>query len=970
LFCVWVVWKRIDLTLRLSTGNLEEDETILIGITKSELDIQDSEIRCNVTLPVNGIWDISWCSFLMIDGVERRTPYSAQARIDIRSKAQLSMAERRNGMETLARHFTNEIRCRLHSHKLVGVDDRQKIEASLSSLHWGISKGRDVAEKLLKILRSVAVTSSPVYEALITMLKEANEVQAQLLESVLSYDKRDSRRAFKNSIASKLEHGGSESWMSGVTAEELLELGGDANRLYQLLIEGKKASSLAFDDSTIDAASKREDIFSTKQREELHERKLEVEALLAEEMEKAVKKENEENELKRMETMANRLNLKRGAYVKIQGLEGRSDLNGSLGTYMGVAHGERYTVRIHIVEQDFALKSSKFKEWDLVRDGIPFVNKPTAQTTPWSCGTCTYMHQGSLAHKNHCAMCDTAKGEGSSGTTGGGWNNQATEGKNHPEKAPEKSKLSTKSERLNDIKTPSPPKPDNYNDVATPSQAKPKPENVVNASPAPADQLKAYLHQSNRHCELGIFCADLRRGPEACRFEHLPEEIAVYHPEHPSAIAAAVLDIPLQPSNKAPAQVPKPVVEPQPKKSPAESAQKSSIASGPMDKRAGIRCKYRAACFNLKRGPDKCKHFHTPDEIARYHHTASGPEKMGAHVISSKLQPKPVACCKHGVDCNDLRMGPSKCRFFHPMEEISVYHPNFMTSDAPVSSSAGSQESTSISENKKKDVYRNLLVGADIAPVIVGKGGKRILALRKKSGAKLDINRKVDANGMCTLQISGTAKSVEEAIKLVDEILLDNSKVSSENTQQYVHRNIIVEANTISILIGDGGRLVKSIMNKTGTKITVSRDADSNGCCTISITGGAEAVQMAAKLVVDASLGANGSSGLGSTEDMSLLSELTGDDLIQARPNTVAPTSSEGENGLLAFLLKHKSSLKCSPLQFHKSLKTDDILNLLDLAEACEDEEYTSVLQEYGLKGFKRGPFVKAVHRAAATISS
>ena len=102
--------------------------------------------------------------------------------------------------------------------------------------------------------------------------------------------------------------------------------------------------------------------------------------------------------------------------------------------------------------------------------------------------------------------------------------------------------------------------------------------------------------------------------------------------------------------------------------------------------------------------------------------------------------------------------------------------------------------------------------------------------------------------------------------------------------------------------------IIKSIMNKTGAKVIVSREADSNGCCNVAITGSGEAVEKAAQLVVDASLGANGSNGHAATEEVSLLSELTGDDLVQSNPTVVTRTPVEGEHDLLAFLHKHKSS--------------------------------------------------------------
>jgi hypothetical protein len=79
----------------------------------------------------------------------RQTPASSEARVDIRTDAQRALVQRKGAMEMLACRWTYEIQSKLQNHKLLRVDDRQKVEGSYSSLHPVIAKGRDVSTMLL-----------------------------------------------------------------------------------------------------------------------------------------------------------------------------------------------------------------------------------------------------------------------------------------------------------------------------------------------------------------------------------------------------------------------------------------------------------------------------------------------------------------------------------------------------------------------------------------------------------------------------------------------------------------------------------------------------------------------------------------------------------------------------------------------------------------------------------------------------
>jgi hypothetical protein len=87
--------------------------------------------------------------------------------------------------------------------------------------------------------------------------------------------------------------------MSAVSEDDLVAAGGNSNRLYQLLIEGKKATSLAFNDTTLKAAMARTDLFTSKQCQTIMIRKAEVDAALAAEMMSAVDEAQKNQAVKR-----------------------------------------------------------------------------------------------------------------------------------------------------------------------------------------------------------------------------------------------------------------------------------------------------------------------------------------------------------------------------------------------------------------------------------------------------------------------------------------------------------------------------------------------------------------------------------------------------------------------------------------------------------------------------------------------
>jgi len=630
---------------------------------------------------------------------------------------------------------------------------------------------------------------------------------------------------------------------------------------------------LAFNDSTLEAAEARTDLFTPKQCETIKKRKIEVEEILTQELDNAIeeaqKHEAQERERKMMETKAQQMKIPRRAPVKIQGLKNRPELNGTMGTYMGLAQGDRYTVRLDYDGKDIALKAANFTEWDFAKDGFPSAtNRSTSSEGKEK------EKRDPQSNANNPEPKPSACKKSVSATTK---SSKPTTAPKNQENAPQSETKEAES------KGPAQNHPvENHPDPLTNLRAVNRvqqPTPIVTSSPLdmravpPVNDASTLLGlQSNvgleGFCILGLNCPALHQGPDVCPLVHKPEEIAFFHPHHLS-----------------PVTVSKPAVQP------IASSPKEQAAIPVQVKHAKTikRCHYGAKCFKLKRGPDKCNFFHPPEEIALHHPTFAGSPATDA--VSRVKDPTPKQnkkaskACKYGSECHKLRRGPKLCPFYHSPEDISFHH-------------------------------------ADAGGTVPREGSES-----------------VSTNG--------------------------SAAISMERRTANVERSIRSEANAGPH--GKHDRRAKEIMKQ------VTPEVDSKGMSTVRIIGSRQAVNGASNEVVGSSL--QPAPFADTAEECSILSNLTGDDpslLTKSAGATVSsttyPSGVSGAGGLKEFILQNKSCLKCSPDKFYQWLCSEDIETIESLAEACQDEDYHAVLQQNGLKGFKRGPFLKAVKAACASV--
>ncbi|EJK76033.1 hypothetical protein THAOC_02224 [Thalassiosira oceanica] len=282
--------------------------------------IFDNMIEVATNLAVRpGNWEVSWTATLDSVSADPLSPTNATSdSLETRESSASNfyvvdrVAEKKR--ESLERCVSDAIKAheelRATIAKLRG-NMGELTEARYGQYHQILVKSRKKLSNLSRAMIDVGETKNKWFDNLNRALIEGRSVYGDIEARAEGMRKRrerkDNTKLFKAYIASVLESDDPVSWMRTVDAETLRREGGDANRLYQLFIEGKGKYVLLVDSDMYGQASLRGDFFSAKQCKDLSTRGKAVALQEAKEEEEAreaearQKKEEEEREKMRRE---------------------------------------------------------------------------------------------------------------------------------------------------------------------------------------------------------------------------------------------------------------------------------------------------------------------------------------------------------------------------------------------------------------------------------------------------------------------------------------------------------------------------------------------------------------------------------------------------------------------------------------------------------------------------------------------
>lgn len=139
---------------------------------------------------------------------------------------------------------------------------------------------------------------------------------------------------------------------------------------------------------------------------------------------------------------------------------------------------------------------------------------------------------------------------------------------------------------------------------------------------------------------------------------------------------------------------------------------------------------------------------------------------------------------------------------------------------------------------------------------IIGKGGSKVLEVRQRSGAKVQVDKLDDR---CKVVITGTQAQLDRAramvLSLAEEGQMseggnrrDGERASAGEASDQVNDSLTYPASATGGIIGTRGAKIAEVRQRSGAKITVEKDPD-NDKCRVVISGTPEQVDRAKVLV-------------------------------------------------------------------------------------------------------------------------
>jgi hypothetical protein len=563
------------------------EEEYTVSLSKDKLRSKmDGTIEVDMTLPQPGIWDLRWCFSMETEpGVVVNSELSWESTVDLVSEKYKRQMELVKSFEDMARRRASQIHSAIR--KLVArhsQNDHSDVQSRYSTLEEALLKGHQTEFHLAKAMEDLGANTNAANTPLSHLreaLSQTTPYKKELDKELVEYEKRAALKNFKTKVYDILETGEASSWVATVSEDFLVnEMNGDPNRLYQLLMEGKKAYDCELvDAATLCAASDRKDLFTTKQLEKISERAEQVETRAAEEARQAMleneKREAAEKARKEMEKRASIM--ERGVTVQIQEVKSEPTLNGTLATYMGLGNGDRYILRLNSARQ-IALKKHNFRRWDGV-GAVAFV--PARKADGWNCKTCTLLHEGpNAADLVACSMCGQPRdGQAKPNTFGASTSsnkenvsNAAGKKNSTGSKAQQNSKVGNKDPKPKQMveatSSAKPAKqkpatsalPQQHRPINPPKQKAPQPSHLKRSTaPTPQSSAEPTFTQTQKspqrpepkaqqpaskakakpekvkkmpRCRFGKKCKNIKSG--TCRFDHTAEDIAFATGKAPS----------------------------------------------------------------------------------------------------------------------------------------------------------------------------------------------------------------------------------------------------------------------------------------------------------------------------------------------------------------------------------------------------------------------------------------------------
>merc|ERR1712046_79664 len=106
--------------------------------------------------------------------------------------------------------------------------------------------------------------------------------------------------------------------------------------------------------------------------------------------------------------------------------------------------------------------------------------------------------------------------------------------------------------------------------------------------------------------------------------------------------------------------------------------------------------------------------------------------------------------------------------------------------------------------------YKEIFLPEKFVPVLIGRGGSTISAIRDSTGVSIQFRRTTDQHGWSKAVVTGTIPGVAEAEKMISQVLGIEGRPMGET------KELEIPPEFVEKVVGPGGSQIRDMMQKAG----------------------------------------------------------------------------------------------------------------------------------------------------------
>jgi polyribonucleotide nucleotidyltransferase len=146
-------------------------------------------------------------------------------------------------------------------------------------------------------------------------------------------------------------------------------------------------------------------------------------------------------------------------------------------------------------------------------------------------------------------------------------------------------------------------------------------------------------------------------------------------------------------------------------------------------------------------------------------------------------------------------------------------------------------------------------VPSHMVPLVLGRNGETLRGIETACSVSIDMGPAEDGGKPRKLMIKGDETGVDEAKIRIDDIVHGSGALSvlMGGSHRIGDQTIYVQvpANRVGLVIGKGGETIKSLQDRTGARINVTKDEEFGPNRTIVVSGNQQQLALAQKEIDD-----------------------------------------------------------------------------------------------------------------------